>query len=793
MKRKILLLCGVFSLFAFETITAQEYEYLEITSGLNEDVIANGANTAAASISTIVDNDSFAFVAADFQPTGTSIPPAYALPVDGNIASMATPGLSYQLADYSVNNSLRIHGTTPAPTVTTGTLVFSNQVSAKKLYVLATSGSGASTVTAIVNFTDATSQTITGAVLPDWYNSTVLPVAASGFGRVSVATNNVENPSGNPRMYQLTIDIDVENQIKEIESIQFTKTSTAQGVANIFAVTAELLGSCPSPDGLTAVFGITTGAVTWAESIIEPGDGYDYYFSTSADAPTEATVPTGNVASDVMTVEFSELEIGATYYFWVRSNCGDGDVGAWVATTFTTGQISSTYTEGDIETLYNTFPTITSTTTCPGTMTISIPDGYQIGDVATSYTMTTASNGYKSEQRSLLVCTTTNTSESSLYSGTGNGGTQEYNRTDLTFANGATGEVEFELRAWRTYGSSGCTTSHNFVDNNSWTVTVTYECVTPLTPQADDQTFCTASTVADLVAATDYDDATIRWYATEESVEPLAEETVLESGTYYVSQYRYTCESERQAVVVTLGTATLPLTETEQSFCTATNISGLYVDTIEGGVINWYATADSEELLAEELVLETGSYFVSQTVGGCESDRIEVAVTINATPDAPTGDMMQDFNTGETLASLEVDFVEFGTANWYVMTVEGNYEAVDATTVLENGVTYYVSQTLLSCESEMLAITANEVLSTVTHEFSGLKVYPNPANAMITIANVGVIENVKVANLLGQTVLNRTANTETVELNVSSLAAGTYILNVQLQNGATTSVKIVKQ
>ncbi len=868
MKRKLLLLCGLFSFFAFETVTAQEYEYLEITSGLNEDVIANGANTAAASTTSIVDNDSFAFVAADFQPTGSSIPPSYGLPVNGNIASAATPGLSYQLADYSENNSLRIHGTTPVPALTTGTLVFSNQVTAKKLYVLATSGSGSSTMSVVINFSDATSQTVTGSVIPDWFNSNVLPIAASGFGRVGVGSNTVENPSGNPRMYQLLINIDAENQVKEIESIQFTKTSTAQGVANIFAVTAEVLGSCPSPEGLTATSGITTGAVTWTEPVIVPGDGYDYYFTTTTDAPTESTEPTGNVASDVNTIDFSELEIGETYYFWVRSNCGAGDAGPWVMATFTTGQISNTYTDGVIETLYNTSPTIASTTSCPGVMTVSIPDGYQISDLATSYIMTTASNGYKSEQRSFLVCTTTNTSESSLYSGTGNGGTQQYNRTGLSFANGATGDVEFELRAWRTYGSSGCTTTHNFVENNSWTVTVTYECVTPLTPQATNQTLCTGNTVADLMADTDYEDATLRWYDVEEGGEPLAGETELTEGTYYVSQHRYTCESERQAVVVTLSEPILPTTEVTQSFCSGAVVSNLFVESAEEGIISWYATNDSPEVLGEEAMLETGSYFVSQTIyGGCESERIEVAVTVNtiavpttsaltacagsqiggltiegeenatfnwyatsdgeeplneettveagsyfvsqtvegcesertevsvtvnAIPEAPEGDAIQEFDAGDTVATLTVSVDESAVVNWYVMNDDEELVSVDATTVLVDGETYYVTQTLGNCESETLAITANEILNTVVFETSSLKVYPNPANAIITVTNNTAIESIEIANLLGQKVLSQKANTESTQVDVSGLAAGTYILNVQLQNGTTTSVKVVK-
>src|SRR5690606_10755050 len=112
------------------------------------------------------------------------------------------------------------------PTVnTSGTLIFTNQVAATKLYLLATSGSGTSTITGTITFTDNSTQSITSSVIPDWFFSNALPVAASGFGRVNRMTNAMENPSGDPRLYQLTINILPANQSKQIASIEFTKTS----------------------------------------------------------------------------------------------------------------------------------------------------------------------------------------------------------------------------------------------------------------------------------------------------------------------------------------------------------------------------------------------------------------------------------------------------------------------------------------------------------------------------------------------------------------------------------------
>src|SRR5690606_23083416 len=67
---------------------------------------------------------------------------------------------------------------------------------------------------------------------------------------------------------------------------------------------------------------------------------FDYYLSTSITAPTETTTPTDNVTPATVTLD---LQPSTTYYFWVRSNCGPGDVSNWTGPiTFNTPQIPAT-------------------------------------------------------------------------------------------------------------------------------------------------------------------------------------------------------------------------------------------------------------------------------------------------------------------------------------------------------------------------------------------------------------------------------------------------------------------
>ena len=139
--------------------------------------------------------------------------------------------------------------------------------------------------------------------------------------------------------------------------------------------------------------------------------------------------------------------------------------------------ISETYSNGDIQTDLN-FQTLPGSSSCPGSLIVSIPLGAVILGVDVSYNMTARNNGWKSEQRSQLKCVSPGgLSEPELYSGSGNStGTLSYNRNGLNIANGVEGggDIHFQLHAGRTFGGSGCNTVYNKVDNNTWNITVYY-------------------------------------------------------------------------------------------------------------------------------------------------------------------------------------------------------------------------------------------------------------------------------------------------------------------------------
>ncbi|WP_181248507.1 Ig-like domain-containing protein [Flavobacterium magnum] len=204
-------------------------------------------------------------------------------------------------------------------------------------------------------------------------------------------------------------------------------------------------------------------------------------------------------------------------------------------------------------------------------------------------------------------------------------------------------------------------------------------------PTASDQTLCYNGTVQQLMATgTD-----LKWYLSETGGTPLPMSTPITATTYYVSQKSGTCESPRTAVQVTLDGPALPDAPSSQTY----NCGARRTSLVATGIgLKWYTTASGGAAISASTLLVAGSYFVSQTIGGCEGPRREISVTI-ITPSAPTASA-QTFCTAATVANLTAT----GTGiKWYANNTDATPLA--STTPLATG-TYYVSQTnSMMCDS----------------------------------------------------------------------------------------------
>jgi len=94
--------------------------------------------------------------------------------------------------------------------------------------------------------------------------------------------------------------------------------------------------------------------------------------------------------------------------------------------------------------------------------------------------------------------------------------------------------------------------------------------------------------------------------------------------------------------------------------------------------------------------------------------------------------------------------------------------------------------TSIACPTNNLGIDDN-----VTKN-SNVKVYPNPVNDILNISFEHGISSVSLYNLMGQEVFSKSINANETSIDVSNLAAGTYLVKVQVDNEVQT-LKVIKK
>ena len=147
----------------------------------------------------------------------------------------------------------------------------------------------------------------------------------------------------------------------------------------------------------------------------------------------------------------------------------------------TAQSVTATYNAGNIPT-----PITNYSATCNGPVTplvVTIPAGANVTGIDITYDFVATGGAYMSEQRSQIHCQETGNTEIT-YNGTGGGtgGTENYTRNGVNIANGisATGTLTFEMQAWRTWGGTNCDQVYQYINNNTWSITVHYTIPGPM-------------------------------------------------------------------------------------------------------------------------------------------------------------------------------------------------------------------------------------------------------------------------------------------------------------------------
>ena len=272
-------------LLACAFVAKATYTTISLT-GFNRDIISNGAAPAASTISPSMllgaDSAGYAMVSQDYNYSGYT--PTYYLPTGGALTSSLTTSLTYQLADYSSNNALRLVGVGD-----NGTLNVVTPMSAGALFVLGTSLNGSSTADITVTFTDATTQVFPGLSFPDWYASRG---AVVGIGRVSTTDNHTEGYSYAPSLFENRLDIAPANYGKLVASITVQK-ATGSGYVTIMALSAnDVCAGSPTAGSVAAT--VTSGCSEYTSVLSLTGaatsSGLQYQWQSSPDGSTWTNV-----------------------------------------------------------------------------------------------------------------------------------------------------------------------------------------------------------------------------------------------------------------------------------------------------------------------------------------------------------------------------------------------------------------------------------------------------------------------------------------------------------------------
>jgi hypothetical protein len=184
--------------------------------------------------------------------------------------------------------------------------------------------------------------------------------------------------------------------------------------------------------------------------------------------------------------------------------------------------------------------------------------------------------------------------------------------------------------------------------------------------------------------------------------------------------------------------------------------------------------------------LATTTYTFTPTVGLC-TNTATMTITVNLVSE-PSGTSPQVYTQGSILAGLVVIGQNI---QWY-STPFGN-TPLSNSTPLENGITYYASQTINGCEStNRLPVTVQITLN--NDEFDIIKIVysPNPVIDILNIKASTILNNAKICNVLGQTIFQQRFNSNEIELNMSNVPTGTYFIIVELDDRKET-FKILKK
>ncbi len=115
--------------------------------------------------------------------------------------------------------------------------------------------------------------------------------------------------------------------------------TTGFGQSEDYVITVTAPPTCLAPTQINVTAQATTAVAVWTPPATAPSGGYEYIYMATNTPPTPSTSGTDSATAGA---SLSGLTPNTTYYLWVRSDCGGGDMSLWSpAAIFTTTCVAS--------------------------------------------------------------------------------------------------------------------------------------------------------------------------------------------------------------------------------------------------------------------------------------------------------------------------------------------------------------------------------------------------------------------------------------------------------------------
>jgi uncharacterized membrane protein len=222
-------------------------------------------------------------------------------------------------------------------------------------------------------------------------------------------------------------------------------------------------------------------------------------------------------------------------------------------------------------------------------------------------------------------------------------------------------------------------------------VTVTLNAIPSAPTGSAAQTTC-GGTLANLTAT----GTNIQWYVAATGGSPLASNTPLVNGnTYYASQTVNGCQSTSRLAVTVTSETPPPTGASTQEYCSPSTLNSLPAN-VTGSNLLYYAAPTGGSALPFNTPMVNGTtYYVSQTVNGCQSvSRLAVTTTVYTFTSNMTAANPQQFCNSATVANLVVNATPGATISWFTSSMgwQSGQSPLTSITQLVNNTTYYAGQ-----------------------------------------------------------------------------------------------------